>query len=71
MPQGPYYYYCRTYTEKYGFFDFECFQNTGKHIVNLVVVQDFWVNTYEFYNIDEFCSCDIKNIKVSPLLHTN
>ena len=34
-------YSCRTRTEKYMFYDFECMQETGIHKVNLAVVQDF------------------------------
>ena len=34
-------YQCKTYTEKYMFFDFECNQETGVHEVNLAVLQDF------------------------------
>ena len=32
---------CRTYTEKYIFYDFETTQNTGTHTVNLSIAQDF------------------------------
>lgn len=34
-------YSCKTYTEKYLFFDFECTQETGKHEPNLCIVHDF------------------------------
>ena len=34
-------YTCRTYTEKYMFYDFEATQNTGTHTVNLSIAQDF------------------------------
>ena len=34
-------YSCRTYTENYIFYDFECTQNTGTHVVNLSIAQDF------------------------------
>ena len=34
-------YSCRTYTEKYIFYDFEATQNTGTHTVNLSIAQDF------------------------------
>ena len=34
-------YPCRTYTEKYIFYDFEATQNTGTHTVNLSIAQDF------------------------------
>ena len=34
-------YPCRTYTEKYMFYDFEATQNTGTHTVNFSIAQDF------------------------------
>ena len=34
-------YPCRTYTEKYMFYDFQATQNTGTHTVNLSIAQDF------------------------------
>ena len=34
-------YSCRTYTEKYIFYDFEATQNTGTHTVSLSITQDF------------------------------
>ena len=48
-------YSCRTYTEKYIFYDFECTQNTGTHTVNLSIAQDFDGNEYVHNSIDEFC----------------
>ena len=48
-------YSCRTYTEKYIFYDFEATQQTGKHIVNLSIAQDFDGNEYVHNSIDEFC----------------
>ena len=48
-------YSCRTYTEKYIFYDFECTQNTGTHTVNLSIAQDFEGNEYIHNSIDEFC----------------
>ena len=48
-------YSCRTYTEKYIFYDFECTQNTGTHEVNLSISQDFDGNEYVHKSIDEFC----------------
>ena len=48
-------YSCRTYTEKYIFYDFECTQNTGTHEVNLSISQDFDGNEYVHNSIDEFC----------------
>ena len=50
-------YSCRTYTEKYIFYDFECTQNTGIHEVNLCVAQDFDGKEYVHRSIDEFCKC--------------
>ena len=46
---------CRTYTEKYIFYDFEARQNTGTHKVNLSIAQDFEGNEYVHNSIDEFC----------------
>ena len=48
-------YSCRTYTEKYIFYDFECNQNTGNHVVNLSIAQDFEGKEYIHNSIDEFC----------------
>ena len=48
-------YPCRTYTEKYMFYDFEATQNTGTHTVNLSIAQDFDGNEYVHNSIDEFC----------------
>ena len=48
-------YSCRTYTEKYIFYDFECTQNTDIHTVNLSIAQDFDGNEYVHNSIDEFC----------------
>lgn len=31
----------RSYTEKYIFYDFECTKNTGTHVVNLAIAQDY------------------------------
>ena len=50
-------YSCRTYTEKYIFYDFECTQNTGTHEVNLCVAQDFDGKEYVHKSIEEFCKC--------------
>ena len=50
-------YSCRTYTEKYIFYDFECTQNTGTHTVNLSIAQDFDGKEYVHNSIDEFCKC--------------
>ena len=38
-------YSCRTYTEKYIFYDFEATQNTGTHTINLSIAQDFMVES--------------------------
>ena len=46
-------YSCRTFTEKYIFYDFKATQNTGTHTVNLSIAQDF--NGRE--SIEEFCTC--------------
>ena len=48
-------YSCRTYTEKYIFYDFEATQNTGTHAVNLSIAQDFEGKEYIHNSIDEFC----------------
>ena len=48
-------YPCRTYTEKYIFYDFEATQNTGTHAVNLSIAQDFEGKEYIHNSIDEFC----------------
>ena len=47
-------YPCRTYTEKYMFYDFEATQNTGTHTVNLSIAQDFEGKEYIHYSIEEF-----------------
>ena len=46
---------CRTYTEKYVFYNFEATQNTGTHTVNLSIAQDFEGKEYIHNSIDEFC----------------
>ena len=48
-------YPCRTYTEKYMFYDFEATQNTGTHAVNLSIAQDFEGKEYIHNSIEEFC----------------
>ena len=48
-------YSCRTYTEKYIFYDFEATQNTGTHTINLSIAQDFNGKEYIHYNIESFC----------------
>ena len=50
-------YSCRTYTEKYIFYDFECTQNTGTHTVNLSIAQAFDGKEYVHKSIEEFCKC--------------
>ena len=50
-------YSCRTYTDKYIFYDFECTQNTGTHTVNLSIAQDFEGKEYVHNSIEEFCKC--------------
>ena len=54
---------CRTYTEKYIFYDFEATQNSGKHTVNLSIAQDFSGKEYVHNSIEEFCK-DIINDKL-------
>ena len=50
-----YCYPCRTYHEKYLFFDFECIQNTGTHEVNLAIYHDYnGVESIIFKNIKTF-----------------
>ena len=46
---------CRTYTEKYIFYDFEATQNTGVHTVNLSIAQNFEGKEYIHNSIEEFC----------------
>ena len=54
-------YSCRTYTEKYIFYDFEATQNTGTHTVNLSIAQDFSGREYVHNNIEKFCKCFIND----------
>ena len=49
-------YSCKTRTEDYMFYDFECMQETGIHKVNLAVVQDFKGNEHVFNTIEDFCN---------------
>ena len=55
-------YPCRTYTEKYIFYDFEATQNTGTHTINLSIAQDFNGKEYIHYSIESFCK-DLINEK--------
>ena len=48
-------YSCRTYTEKYIFYDFKATQNTGTHNVNLSIAQDFNGREYSHSSIEDFC----------------
>lgn len=48
-------YSCKTNNDKYLFFDFECTQETGTHIPNLCVVNDFDGNETIFNNTEAFC----------------
>ena len=48
---------CRTFTTKYLFYDFETIQNTGAHIVNLSIAQDFNGREWLHNSIEEFCKC--------------
>ena len=50
-------YSCRTYIDKYIFYDFEATQNTGIHTVNLSITQDFSGREYLHNSIEEFCKC--------------
>ena len=56
IPRKDYCYSCRTYNEKYLFFDFECTQNTGTHEVNLAICHDFNGNESIFNDINSFCN---------------
>ncbi|KAK7605181.1 hypothetical protein V9T40_007039 [Parthenolecanium corni] len=44
-----------TFTEKYLFFDYEAMQETGTHIPNLVIAQDFAGEKHIFDTNEEFC----------------
>ena len=46
---------CKSHTEKYLFYDFECNQNTGTHEVNLALAQNYVGNEYIYNNIEDFC----------------
>ena len=48
---------CRTYTEKYIFYDFETTQNTGTHNVDLSIAQDISGKESLHNSIDDFCKC--------------
>ena len=48
-------YPCRTYTEKYMFYDFKATQNTDTHTINLSIAQDFNRKEYIHYSIEGFC----------------
>ena len=62
-------YPCRTYTEKYMFYDFEATQNTGTHTVNLSIAQDFNGKEYIHYSIEEFCKGFLNdNLRVTSSL---
>ena len=54
LKDGPCY-ACRTYSESYMFFNLECSQDTGEHLINLAVAQDFHGTLYEFTNQKDFC----------------
>ena len=56
MTRKDYCYSCRTYNEKYLFFDFECIQNTGKHEVNLAICHDYNGTESTFNDINSFCN---------------
>ena len=62
-------YSCRTYTDKYIFYNFEATQNTGTHNVNLSIAQDFEGNEYMHNDIKSFCKDFINDkFKVTPSL---
>ena len=48
-------YSCKTYTEMYVFYDFECTQETGRHEVNLAVVHDYYGREHVFDSAEAFC----------------
>ena len=48
---------CRTYTEKYIFYDFETTQNTDTHNVNLSIAQNINGKESLHNSIDDFCKC--------------
>ena len=48
-------YSCRTYTEKYIFYDFEATQNTGTHNVSLSIAQEINGREYLHSSIEVFC----------------
>ena len=52
---------CRTYTEKYIFYNFEATKNTSTHTVNLLIAQDFKGNEYIHNSIEEFCKSFIND----------
>ena len=54
-------YSCKTYTEKYTFYDFEATQNTGIHTINLSISQDFNGREYLHNSFEEFCKDFINN----------
>ena len=56
MPRKDYCFSCRTYNEKYLFFDFECTQSSGTHEVNLAICHDFNGNEMIFNDINSFCN---------------
>ena len=56
MSKKDYCYSCRTYNEKYLFFDFECTQITCSHEVNLAICHDFNGNEMIFNDINSFCN---------------
>ena len=61
LPKKDYCYSCRTYNEKYLFFDFECIQNTGTHEVNLAICHDFNGNETIFNDINSFCNGNLND----------
>ena len=62
-------YPCRTYTEKYMFYDFEATQNTGTHTTNLSITQNFNGKEYIHYSIEEFVKASLMtNLRGTPSL---
>lgn len=63
---------CKSYTENYNFYDFECTQNTEKHEANVTIAQDFNGKEYMYKNLDQFWNNMInKKLKVYTLIAHN
>ena len=48
------FYFCKTRSELYGFFDFETMAVTGKHEVNLAILHLFDGEEFIFRDLDSF-----------------